>query len=57
MWTKHTSCECKYKFDRRKWNSNQKCNNNKCWCECKKHIYEKDYIWNPARCSWKNVNI
>ena len=26
---KHISCECKYKFDVRKCNSNQKWNNNK----------------------------
>ena len=35
--TKHTSCESKYKFDGRKCNSNQKWNNDKCGCECKKH--------------------
>ena len=34
---KHTSCECKYKFVGRKCNSNQKWNNDKCGCECKKH--------------------
>ena len=28
-------CKCKCKFDGRKYNSNQKWNNNKCWCECK----------------------
>ena len=28
--TKHISCECRCKFDGRKCNSNQKCNNNKC---------------------------
>ena len=33
--TKHTSCECKYKFDARKCNSNPKWNNDKCWCKCK----------------------
>ena len=53
--TKHISCECKCKFDGRKCNSNQKLNNDKCWCECKKHsTCEKDYIWNPATCSCKN---
>ena len=31
----------------KKMNSNQWWNNNKC-CECKKHICEKDYTWNPA---------
>ena len=35
----------------RKCNSNQKWNNDKCRCECKKHhIYEKNYIWNRASC-------
>ena len=28
--TKHISCECKCKFHGRKWNSNQKWNNDKC---------------------------
>ena len=39
--TKHVSCEWKYMFDGRKCNSNQKWNNNKCWCEGKnpnKHL-------------------
>ena len=30
MLTKHVSCECKYKFDGRKYNSNQKWSNNIC---------------------------
>ena len=52
--TKHISCKCKCKFDGRKCNSNQKWNNNKYRCECKKnHIYEKDFIWNLATCSYK----
>ena len=43
--TKGTSCECKCKFDGRKYNSNQKWNNDKCWCPSKKHYTcEKDYI-------------
>ena len=47
--TKHVPCKCKFRFDGRKWNSNQKWNNNKCWCEHKKnHICEKDYICNFA---------
>ena len=32
---KHTSCQCKCKFDDRKYNLNQKWNNEKCRCECK----------------------
>ena len=43
-------CKCKCKFDGRKCNSNQKWNNNKCQWECKKHISEKDYVWNLAIC-------
>ena len=36
-------------------NSNQKWNNDKCWCQCEKHhICEKDYISNPATCSCYN---
>ena len=53
--TKHLSCECKYKFDGRNCNPNQKWNNEKSRCECKKHnICEKYYIWNPVTCSFKN---
>ena len=53
--TKHVSCECKYQFDRRKCNSNQWWNNDKSWCECKKQqVCEKDYIWNPSTCNYKN---
>ena len=51
-------CECRCKFDGRKCNSNQKWNNDKCWCKCKnkkKHcVCKKDYILNPATCSYKN---
>ena len=55
---KHITCECKCKFDDRKYNSNQKWNNNKCRYECKNgkehHVCKKDFIWNPAACSCKN---
>ena len=45
--TKHISCEFKCKFDGTKCNSNQRWNNDKCRCECKKHpICERDYVWN-----------
>ena len=53
--TKHVLRECKCKFDVRKCNSNQNWNNDQYGCKCNKdHIYEKDYIWNPATCSSKN---
>ena len=41
--TKHISCKCKCKFDKRKCSSNQWWNSNKCRCKCKKHnMCEKD---------------
>ena len=53
--TKDILCECKCKFDVIKSYSNQKWNNDKCQCECKKHhIREKDYIWNLSICSCEN---
>ena len=53
--TKDISCECKFKFDGRKCNSDQWRNNDRCQYECKKrHVYEKDYIWNPSKCSCEN---
>ena len=49
MITGINECLCKCKFDGRKHNSNQKCYNDKCWWECKKHhICEKSYTWNPV---------
>ena len=44
----HISCECKCKFDRRNFNSEQYWNNDKYQCECKRcHLCENDYVWNP----------
>ena len=55
---KRISCECKCKFDGRKCNSNQKLNDDKCLCECKKHnVCEKEYILNPVTCSKYLANI
>ena len=49
--TRHISWEFTFKFDKIKCNSNQWSNDNKCWCECKKHyMCEKDYIWKPSSC-------
>ena len=55
--TKHISCECNCRFDERKCNSDQWWNNDRCWCKCKKrHVCEKNYIWNPATSSCENGN-
>ena len=52
---KHVSWECKCRFDGRKWNADQWWNNDKCRRECKKrHVCEKDYVWNAATCSCEN---
>ena len=49
--TKHISYECKCKCYGRNCNSDQWWNNDKCQCECKKrHVCEKDYVWNSPTC-------
>ena len=54
--TNHVSCKCN--FDRKKCNSNQWWNNDKCRCECKKHNkYEKGYIWNSPNVAVKKESI
>ena len=51
---KHISSEHKCKFHRRKFNSDQWWNNDKC-CACKKrHTCEKDHVWNPSTCNCEN---
>ena len=46
---------CKCKFDGRKCNSDQWWKNDKYRCECKKrHVCEKDYVWNPSTCNCEN---
>ena len=42
---KHNLSECKCEFGKKKYNSNQWCNNDKCQCECTKHhICKKEYV-------------
>ena len=46
------SWQCKCKFDKKKCNSSQWWNNNKCQLEFKKHQWcEEKYISNPSTCS------
>ena len=53
--TKHISCQCKYRFDERKYNLDQLWNNDNCRCECKiRHACEKDYVQNPSTCNCEN---
>ena len=45
---KHISYDRKQKFSSTTCNSNQKLDNDKCQCECKKYrTCKKDYSWNP----------
>ena len=49
------SCECKCKLDGRNCISDQWWSNHKCRSECqKRHVCEKDYVWNPATCNCEN---
>ena len=62
---KHILCSFRCKFDDKKRNSNQKCSQEKCQCECKKPIKQgackKDYVWNPSTYTceadrfWKSI--
>ena len=47
----HISFDCKCNFNSTKGNSDQKWNNNKCQCQCKKyHTCKKGFSWNPNTC-------
>ena len=50
IFAKHVPCRCEFRFG--KWNSG------KYKCECKNlkehHVCKKNYIWNPATCSYEN---
>ena len=52
---KHSSCNCKCKFNGTTCNSNEKWNNNKCKFEYKKYrAFKKDYTWNSSTCVCEN---
>ena len=52
---KHISCGYKCKFDSATYNSNQKCDNDKCQYECRKYcMCKKDYSWNTSTCFCEN---
>ena len=50
---KHTSCQCKCKFDEANCKSNQFWNNNKCRCEFKNIIYVKKNMFRILVHFWK----
>ena len=43
--TKYISCKCKYRFDRKKINSDQRWNNDECRYECKNVKYVKKIMF------------
>ena len=52
---KHIPCDFECKFNSTTSNSNQKWNNDKCQCECKKYpTCKKSYSWNPSKCNFEN---
>ena len=52
---KHSSCNCKCKFNGTTCNSNEKWNNNKCKFEYKKYrAFKKDCTWNSSTCFCEN---
>ena len=52
---KHILCGCKWKFNSKTCNSNQKWNIRTYQCECKNyHKCKKIYSWNPSTCTCEN---
>ena len=50
----HETCKCKCRLDAIVCNNKQRCNKNKCRCECKELIDEDEgFIWNPSNCEWE----
>ena len=50
----HESCKCICRLNAIVCNNKQRCNENKCRCECKefvdKRVCDKGFIWNPSNC-------
>ena len=60
----HETCKCICRLDEIHCNSKQRCNEDKCRCECKelidKGVFDKGYVWNPSNCECecnKSCNI
>ena len=53
----HETYNCKCRLDASVYNNKQRCNNDKCRCECKewidKGICDKGFIWNPSNCEYE----
>ena len=50
----HEICKCKCRLDAIVCNNKQRCNKNKCRCECKELIDEdEEFFWNPSNCEWE----
>ena len=53
----HETWKCKCRLNASVCNNKQRCNKDKCRCECKdlidKGVWDKEFIWNPSNCEWK----
>ena len=52
MYVRFITCRCKCRLDANVCNNKQRCNEDKCRCECKELINkssgDKVFIWNPS---------
>ena len=50
----HETCKCTCRLTGSVCNNRQRCNEDKCRCECKelidKGVNDKEFIWNPSTC-------
>ena len=53
----HETCKCECRLDAIVCNNKQRCDKNKCRCQCKelidKDVFDKVFIWNPSNCECK----
>ena len=52
----HETCKCKCRLDASACNNKQKWNEDKCRCECREELSDKErcdkgFIWNPSNCN------
>ena len=52
----HETCQCKCRLDASVCNNKQKWNEEKCRCECREELSDKErcdkgFIWNPSKCN------
>ena len=57
----HETCKCKCRFNSSFCNNKQRCDDDKCRCQCKelidKCVWDKEFIWNPSNCECKSCDF